>query len=212
MTKRKITRLSRGEVRLIALPFVVIGALIVLTPLTVSRLATADTTSSTNISSIINPVISLITSGPSVNLVVTPSQNGSQTTASDVVRVSTNDSSGYNLSLQTTTAQNALASGANLISAPASGTLAPLAVNTWGYRIDGYDSFGAGPTTDLGSSLTLSSLAYRPVPPLNSADIIAYTSGTASQRPTTVWYGVVVDYNKPSGNYINSVLYTAAPN
>ena len=170
-------------------------------------------TTTTTINSQINSTISLLTSNGTVNVNVIPSAAGAQTTSSDTVTVSTNNSAGYNLQLATSTANRALTSGSNTIAA-ASGTFAApaaLTANTWGYRVDGLGTFGAGPTSAL-SSQSISSTTFAGVPASTTPQTLKTTSSTASNDTTTVWYSVAANTTQPSGTYTNSVTYTAVAN
>ena len=210
-TKKQQRRLSRGEIKLAVLPFAFLGVLIAVIPLGVPKAANATTTV---ITSVISPVISFSNSNGTVNLNVTPgAANGNQTTSSDSITILSNDSSGYNVTLSNNSASvSALvpSSGGGSIPASANSTPGVLAADTWGYREDGFGSFGAGPTTPLASSITLSPLYYMPVPlsgsPVNIASPSTYT-GSGSQA-YTIWYSVYAK-NVQTNTYTATVLYTA---
>ncbi len=176
--------------------------------------AAAFATTSTTINSVISPVITLFSSSGTVNANVLPTGGGAQTIASDTVTVSTNDASGYTLQLAETGASSALTSGSNTIPA-SSGTQtvpAAMAVNTWGYRVDGIGGFGAGPTTGASNTAISGSIKFAAVPATGSPNTIKTTATTASNDTTSVWYGVAADTSQPSGTYTNSVTYTATAN
>jgi hypothetical protein len=171
-------------------------------------------TATTTVSSDVGAVISLLTTDGTVDVDVTPSGAGAQTIASDTVTVSTNDTSGYTLQLEETTASTDLESGANTIPA-SSGTQASPAVmsaNTWGYRVDSVGGFGAGPTSGQSSAAISGTITFAAVADNGSPNTLKTTSGTASNDTTTVWYGVAADTTQPSGTYTNSVTYTATAN
>ena len=166
----------------------------------------ANTTINATIASVIS-----ITSNSTVNIALAPTATGSVTSSnSDVVTVSTNNSTGYNLTLSSSTANTNLTSGANTIAASAGTQAAPvqLTANTWGYRVDGVGSFGTGPTTAL-TNATSSTQTFAGVPATGAAHNIKSTSTPANADQTTVWYGVNVDATKPTGTYSNIVTYTA---
>jgi len=175
--------------------------------------AAGAATSSTTISSTISAVISAFTSGPTVNVNVTPSGVGLQTIASDTVTVSTNDTAGYTLLIADSDATNTLVSGANSIAANTGNQTTPVAetANTWGYRVDGVGGFGAGPTSSA-SNAAISAIKFAPVPVFGSPNTLKTTASTASNDTTTVWYGVAVSTTKPSGTYTDTVTYTATAN
>jgi hypothetical protein len=158
--------------------------------------------------------ISVLSSG-TVNLAVTPTSSGVNTTAKDDVTVSTDASTGYTLTFLDSDTDTTLVNGGNSIAA-SSGTQAgpiTLALNTWGYRVDGLASFGAGPTSAQNNdSSTLYTFAG--VPASNqTAHTLKTTSAAANPAETTnVWYGVRLDTTKPSGTYSDQVTYTAVTN
>lgn len=158
--------------------------------------------------------ISISTSG-TVSLGVTPTTSGVYTIASDSVTVGTNASTGYTLTLRDADTSTSLDNGTNSIAAT-SGTPAspvPLALNTWGWRIDGLSGFGAGPTTTQ-NNVASSSLAFAGVAASNQAAQTLRTTATAANpaESVVVWFGVRVDTSKASGTYTNQVTYTAVTN
>jgi len=175
--------------------------------------AVSASTTSTTVSSNISSVISLLTSNGTVNVNVAPTGSGAQTIASDTVTVSTNDSSGYTLQLAESGAGNTLASGGNSIPASSGSQTTPaaMAVNTWGYRVDGVGGFGAG-STSAQSSQAIGSIKFAAVPASASPNTLKTTSGTATNDTTTVWYGVAANTSQPTGTYTNSVTYTVTAN
>lgn len=169
----------------------------------------ADTT----VTSTIGSVMSLFTTSGTVTLNATPTAGGVQTTASDTVTISTNNTAGYTLQLAETTAATALTSGSNTIPATSGTQASPTALtaNQWGYRVDGTGGFGAGPTSAL-SSAAIGSVTYAGVPATASPNTIKTTATTATNNTTTVWYSVAVNTATPTGTYTNSVTYTAVNN
>lgn len=169
----------------------------------------ADTT----VSSTIGSVMSLFTTSGTVNINATPTASGVQTTASDTVTISTNNTAGYTLQLAETTATTALTSGSNTIAATSGTQASPTALvaNRWGYRVDGLAGFGAGPTTPIANA-AIGSVTYAAVPATASPNTIKTTATTATNNTTTVWYSVAVNTATPTGTYTNSVTYTAVNN
>ncbi|HXE10432.1 MAG TPA: hypothetical protein VN554_03340 [Verrucomicrobiae bacterium] len=172
--------------------------------------AVSALTASTTVSSNIGAVISLFTTSGTVNVDVTPTGSGAQTIASDTVTVSTNDPSGYTLTLAETGASTDLVSGGNTIPHSSGSQASPTAMtaNTWGYRVDGIGGFGAGPTSAQ-SSAAIGAIKFAAVPATGSPNTIKTTSGVASNDTTSVWYGVAANTTQPFGTYTNSVTYTA---
>ena len=171
-------------------------------------------TGTTTISSTIGSAINIFTTSGTVNLNAIPTGAGVQTSSSDTITVSTNNSAGYTLSLNETAASTALVSGGNSIPAISGSTFATpvaLTANTWGYRVDGIGGFGAGPTTSI-SNAAIGAVKYAPVPATASPQTLKTTGTTATNDVTTVWYSVAVNTATPSGTYTNSVTYTAVTN
>lgn len=191
----------------------VLGAGVVAVGLVVAPLAGAATQSATTtVNATVNPVISISTLG-TVAFSITPTAVGAASSASDTVTVSTNRSTGYNLKLEDNDATNTLVSGPNTIAATSGTFAAPAAMasNTWGYRVDGAGTFGAGPTNSQTDAASLSG-TWAAVPALNSPNTIKTTASTASGDITTVWYGAFVTTAKPDGVYSDVVKYTATTN
>lgn len=158
--------------------------------------------------------ITLSSTGVS-NMAVVPTPTGKCTVQSDGVSVLTDSTTGYSLTMTTSTTNNAMTSGAGSIAA-SGGTLATpavLAMNTWGYRVDGLGAFGAGPTTAQ-SSGSVPSVTFAGVPASNqSAAQIASSSSPANPAATTTaWYGICANSSVPSGNYTTTITYTAVTN
>lgn len=172
----------------------------------------ASTSANTVINADISAVISMTTATP-ITISLTPTGGGVVSSQSDTVTVSTNNVTGYFLTLADADANTNLVSGANNIAAHAGTQASPtvLANNTWGYRVDGAGGFGAGPTsaeTNNGSSTT----TWAGVPATGSPNTLKTTSSTATNDATTVWYGVRVNTALPSGIYTDTVTYTATTN
>ena len=168
-------------------------------------------TSNTTITGTIGSAIT-VSSGASVALNVSPASGAAVSTASNSVTVTTNNSTGYDLTLSTSSADRNLTKGSDTIPAHAGTYASPstLATNTWGYRVDGLGTFGAGPTSVLNSAAS-SSQTWAGVPASGSAQNIKTSSTNTSGAgdTVTVWYAMSADATKPSGNYTNSVIYTA---
>jgi len=154
----------------------------------------------------------VLTTSGTVSLSTTPSAAGVQTMASDTVTVSTNDVSGYNLTMSDVDATTTMVSGANTIPA-SSGTPAVPAVqtvNTWGYAVAGGNFSASGYAA--GSSTISGTLKFAGVPPLSTPTTLKTTATTATNDTTTVWYSLAVNTSQPTGNYTDSVTYTATCN
>jgi hypothetical protein len=179
-----------------------------------ATVVTSAQAANTTINSTLSPVISLFTTSGTVSDNVTPTGGGAQTIQSDTVTVSTNDSSGYTLQLAESSATTTLTFGSNTIPASSGTQTTPvvMAVNTWGYRVDGVGGFGAGPTTSASSAAISGTIKFAGVPVPASPNTLADTSGTATNATTTVWYGVAANTSQASGAYSNTVTYTCTAN
>ena len=166
--------------------------------------------------------ISISNNGFTLFLNVTPSSGGSCTIQSDQVSVTTYDPNGYTLTLANESTNTSLLNtdGSSPTIATSSGTPAsPQAlVDNWGYRVDGWSNFGAGPTSPETNAPSNSSLKFAGTQPSNgTADTIAQSSSVTnpfSPTTTTIWYGICADnsLNVPSGSYTSTVEYTATAN
>jgi hypothetical protein len=148
-------------------------------------------------------------------LTVVPTPTGACSVQSDTVSVLTDSTTGYSLTMTTSTTNSAM-QGASTNLATASGTAgAPttLAINTWGYRVDGLASFGTGPTTAQNSG-NVPSVTFAGVPASNqSSTQVAYSNSPANPaQDTKVWYGVCANASIPVDTYSETVVYTAVTN
>lgn len=205
MTNKKILNRSKLLVGSLSLGLLVAVVL----PLSAEAL-----TQTTTISSTIGSAINVFSTSGTVDLSATPTGAGVQTSASDTVTVSTNNTAGYTLKVNETSASSALVSGGNSIPAITGSTFASpvaLTANTWGYRIDGAGGFGAGPTSAI-SNVAIGTVKYAPVPATASPQTLKTTATTATNDATLVWYSAAVNTSTPSGVYTNGVTYTATTN
>ena len=127
----------------------------------------------------------------------------------------TDNTNGYSLTATTSGTNTALVSGGNSINASSGtfGSPVALSLSSWGYRVDGLGSFGAGPTTAQ-SNVSPSSTTFAGMPASNQTPItLANTSSPADPAQiTTVWYGVCANLSSSNGTYSTQVVYTAATN
>ncbi len=134
--------------------------------------------------------LSIATSG-NVSIQITPDSSGVLGTGDNTVTVTSTDVVGYKLYIRAL-ASTDMANGPAVLPASANVSPAALSVNTWGFNVNG------SPTNFQGISLT-DDLIKTAVGP--------FTAGDA----TAVKYGVKIDNAKPAGNYVASIVYTAAP-
>lgn len=158
--------------------------------------------------------ITLATNG-AVSLDITPTPSGRCTTQSDSVLVTTDNSSGYTLTISSSTENTNLLNGSETIAASSATVISPtaLANNRWGFRVDGQAGFGSGPTT-AATNATPSGLTYAGiVPSTSTAATLKVTDAPATPSDaTTVWYSVCADTDTVSGSYGAEAMYTAVTN
>lgn len=148
-------------------------------------------------------------------LTVVPTPTGVCSVQSDTVSVLTDSTTGYSLTMTTSTTNNAMQGSTTNLAASTGTSSAPttLAVNTWGYRVDGLASFGTGPTTSQSSGST-PSVTFAGVPASNqSSTQVSYSTSPANPaQDTKVWYGVCANASIPVDTYSATVVYTAVTN
>lgn len=198
--KLNINALKRSSIGLAALAVVAL-------PVAVSAASDTDTTV---INANIGSTISVSSDSPlTVNLA--PGGSAVVSSAMDTVTVSTNNTTGYYLTLADADANTDLVSGGNSILAHAGTHAAPtaLANNTWGYAVEG----GAfDPSYSVETNSTTSTTKWAGVPASGAAVTLKTTGSTAVDDETEVWYGVRVDASQPAGTYTDTVTYTATTN
>lgn len=158
--------------------------------------------------------ISISTSG-TVTLNVSPTLSSVYTIDKDTVTVTTNNSAGYTLRLESASGTSSkLENGANYFDATTgtAGSPVTLSNNEWGYRIDSALGFGAGPTSAVSNQST-STLTFAGVPLLGAPQTVKTTASSAiSGDATDIWYGIRADMTQPAGTYSATVTYTAIAN
>jgi hypothetical protein len=132
------------------------------------------------------------------------------------VQVMTDATSGYTLTMADNDTDTNMENGSGGSIPTISGTGVspiPLTADTWGYRVDSWNGFGAGPTTDAANT-SIPGVDFAAIP--SSAvtpDTIASTSVAADPYVTTyVQFGLCADTTPPLGTYSDSVVYTAVVN
>ncbi|HUD06482.1 MAG TPA: hypothetical protein VMR34_01210 [Candidatus Saccharimonadales bacterium] len=163
--------------------------------------------------------ISISNSAFTLNLNITPSLSTSCTIQSDQVSVSTYDPNGYTLNVSDESANNNLlndnGSGSDVPATSATLSSPQTLINDWGFREDGWQSFGSGPTSSETNGAS-SSLLFAKIPPTGTNYELATTSSGNNNSPlsTTVWYGICANNNLtiPNGYYASTLIYTATAN
>lgn len=131
-----------------------------------------------------------ITTDGDIDIPITPTTEGLQSTGTSRVTVTSTDVEGFKLYIRALDDTNMDNLGA-LLPASANTVPAPLLNNTWGYNLDASNDF---------IGITLNDILIRsvtvPVPLGDSTDVT---------------FGVKLDLSKPAGNYTTTVVYTAVP-
>lgn len=172
----------------------------------------ATNSAATTVTAAIQSSISVSTSS-TVSMNISPLVGGAQSSASDTVTVSTNNASGYNLSLANSDSTSELSDGASHTIAAHSGTYAAptaLANNSWGYAVPALNNFDASYSSLTSAASSASKWAGVPVS--GSGQQIKTNNAAANEQQTTVWYSAKADMTKPTGNYSDEVTYTATTN
>ena len=164
-----------------------------------------ETTSKVNLT--ISPVISLSLQD-TVDLNVTPTQNGTFSSNTASLSISTNNETGYSLYMATSNGKNTLTSNnpstTNVISAintttsDTGITSSNFTSNTWGYNLS-----QASPS---------SSTTYKPVPTTTGNTAIISTTSPTNTDTYNLTFGTKVDTTLPSGTYSNQVIVSAVAN
>ena len=151
------------------------------------------------------PVISLSLQD-TVAVEVTPTQDGTFSSNTAALSISTNNETGYSLYMATSNGKNTLTSQnpgiSNVISAVNGGdngvTSADFTNNTWGYNL----------SQDSVSDTT----AYKAVPTATGDTAIITTSSPTEADTYNLTFGTKVDTSLPSGTYSNDVVVSVVAN
>lgn len=153
----------------------------------------------------VNPVISISLQN-TLNVDVLPTQDGTFSSNTAALSVSTNNETGYSLYMATSNGENTLTSQnpgtSSVISAVNSGdngvTSANFTNNTWGYNL----------SQDSVSDAT----AYQAVPTANGDTALISTSSPTEADTYNLTFGTKVDTSLPSGTYSNDVVVSVVAN
>ena len=178
----------------------------------VSPAIASAATDDTSVEVTVGSSISISSSG-TVAISLTPTSNGTLSSAKDTVTVSTNNTAGYNLTLKDSDSTTDLTSGGNSFTA-ASTTPGALTAGKWGFAlasgtvgigVAGFDGSYSEVTNATGATSKWAGVAASPV-------TIKSTTSTATNDQTEVFYAAMADTNQPNGTYTDTVTYTATTN
>ena len=142
--------------------------------------------------------MAITTNADTLSIPITPTPSGTLAMNELTVTVSTNNQTGYTLTMNSDTDDTSLIHQTIPTTIPS--TTAPfdaptaLAVNTWGY------SLAASPTT------------FSAIPALTAPDTIASTSDPEEGSDTIVTFGANIDSTVTAGTYLNTMVFTATAN
>ncbi|MEO5499388.1 MAG: hypothetical protein ABIR46_02730, partial [Candidatus Saccharimonadales bacterium] len=165
----------------------------------------AANSANTVINATVNEVISISTATP-VAISLTPTGSGVVSSISDTVTVSTNRTTGYELTLKDTDTSSNLVSGGNNFT-PHAGTMAAptaLADNTWGFAIATgttgaeTNAFDASYSAETNSTTSTTKWAGMPTSS-GTAYKLKDTTAAASGDTTVVWYAAKATTAQPNG-------------
>lgn len=136
-------------------------------------------------------------------------------TGKDTVTVSTRSSTGYTVTVGTTTPNTNLVGATSSQTIPTTSatatTPAVLSAGTWGYRVDS-GTFGPGPTLPL-SAGPVPTTTFAQVPSATAPSHVTSSATAATDAATDIWYGVCVGRATVKADvYTNDVIYTATVN
>lgn len=192
----------------------VVGSIAAVVGLVFAPVAASAVTQSTTVTANIQGSIAIGQSG-NVSFNVTPVTGGSQSSGSHTVTVTTNNATGYLLSLNDADATLTLDKAPDSIAA-SSNTFAgatTLANNTWGYAIPNTTT-GCGCSTYFDASYsnftdqTSSTTKWAGITATAQA-LKSTTVAAGSGDPLVVSYSAKADPTKPVGAYVDTVTYTA---
>ena len=153
----------------------------------------------------VNPVISISLQN-ALNVDVLPTEDGTFSSNTAALSISTNNETGYSLYMATGNGENTLTSQnpgiSNVISAVNGGdngvTSADFTNNTWGYNL----------SQDSVSDTT----TYKAVPTANGDTALISTSSPTEADTYNLTFGTKVDTSLPSGTYSNDVVVSVVAN
>lgn len=175
----------------------------------------------TQINVTVGSAISIESDG-TVAISLTPTVDPVVSSNSDEVEVSTNNMTGYNLTIQdtdTTTTLTGVGNGSNTFTSIGGGINAAAALTNgkWGFAVPtgttglGTNNFDASYSAETNNTSSTSKWAGVPSSS-GSAITIKSTAATASGDTTTVWFAARADPSQPADTYQNTVRYTATTN
>ena len=155
----------------------------------------ADTT----VTATIEPVLSMSLNTNAIDLNIIPSSTGTEEYGSVTLTVDTNNSTGYQLTMSSTS-PNLIGSSANSIPTISGATSSsPLALdaNTWGWYADSFGSFNQ---------------TYISLPDTGNELLVRQTNTNGLADRTIAYFGAKLNLSTPADTYSNTITFTAITN
>ena len=148
-----------------------------------------------------------ITAPSNLDLNIMPSSTGALTSGEVEVNVTSNNATGYTLSMSASTDNTALTNTetSDTINSTTNASESPntLSANTWGW-------YPSSLSTNPGSST--GNYQFIAIPAVSSAATVKTTAAPSTNDISTVSFGVSVDTSIPAGTYANTVVFSAIAN
>ena len=148
-----------------------------------------------------------ITAPSKLDLNIMPSSTGTLTSGEVEVNVTSNNATGYALSMSANTDNTALTNTetSDTINSTTNAFESPntLSANTWGW-------YPSSLSTNPGSST--GNYQFMAIPAVSSAATVKTTATPSTNDISTVSFGVSVDTSIPAGTYANTVVFSAVAN
>ena len=153
----------------------------------------------TTVTATIEPVLSMSLNTNAIDLNIIPSSAGTEEYGSVTLTVDTNNSTGYQLTMSSTS-PNLIGNNANsipTISGATSSSPLALDVNTWGWYADSFGSFNQ---------------TYISLPDTGNELLVRQTNTNGLADRTIAYFGAKLNLSTPADTYSNTITFTAITN
>ena len=153
----------------------------------------------TTVTATIEPVLSMSLNTNAIDLNIIPSSTGTEEYGSVTLTVDTNNSTGYQLTMSSTS-PNLIGSSTNsipTISGATSSSPLALDVNTWGWYADSFGSFNQ---------------TYISLPDTGNELLVRQTNTNGLADRTIAYFGAKLNLSTPADTYSNIITFTAITN
>ena len=153
----------------------------------------------TTVTATIEPVLSMSLNTNAIDLNIIPSSAGTEEYGSVTLTVDTNNSTGYQLTMSSTS-PNLIGNNTNsipTISGATSSSPLALNVNTWGWYADSFGSFNQ---------------TYISLPDTGNELLVRQTNTNGLADRTIAYFGAKLNLSTPADTYSNTITFTAITN